>query len=102
MVNKTVAETAPLFRRHQFPELHLYFFRLLDAIHNTDSVYQTNTMRVGHNGRFSEDVSHNQVCTFSADTREFQQGVKIVRNLSAVLVSQDLHTGTDISCLTLS
>lgn len=39
-------------------------------VDQTNPVTQTDAVRVRHDGRFSKDISHNQVGTFTPDTRQ--------------------------------
>ena len=55
-----------------------------------------------HNGRFSEDISHDEIGALPSHTRQVQKSVKIVRHPAAVLIPQYLHTGADIPGLPLS
>ena len=57
-------------------------------------------MVIGHNGRFSKNVSHDEICAFTADSRQLQQGVKVLRHFPSVLLPQNLHTGIYVSGLT--
>ena len=59
-------------------------------------------MGIRHNGRFSEDISHDEIGALPSHTRQVQKSVKIVRHPAAVFIPQYLHTGADIPGLTLS
>lgn len=39
-------------------------------VDQTNPVTQTDAVRVRHDRRFSKDISHNQVGTFTPDTRQ--------------------------------
>ena len=86
MLYQTMAEVAAFLRRHQFPQSHLHLFRIFDAVHDTNPVDQTDTMCICHDGRFAEDIPHDQIRTFASDPRKFQQCIKIIRHFSTVLL----------------
>ena len=102
MIDQPVAEIAAFLRRDQLPQCHLHLLRILDAVHQSHAVYQTDTVSVRHNSRLMKDVTHDQVGTLSAHARQCQQRIKILRYFSAVFFPQDLHAGTDISGLTFA
>ena len=57
MVNKTMAEITAFFRRNDLPQSHLHLLRILDAVNQTDTVRQTDTVCVCHDRRFAKDIS---------------------------------------------
>ena len=59
-------------------------------------------MGVCNNGRFAKHITHDQIGAFSSHSGKLQQSIKILRHLTAVLIPQHLHTGADVSGLTLS
>lgn len=67
---KTVAQIVAFFRWDDLPQFHFYFLWIFDVIHQSDPVTKTDAVRVRHDGRFSKDISHNQVGTFTPDTRQ--------------------------------
>ena len=71
MVNQAMAEITSLFRWNDFPESHFYFFRFFDVVYQSHAVYKTDTMGICDNGRFSKDISHNEVCAFSSYSWKF-------------------------------
>ena len=102
VIHQSVAEITAFFRRDQFPKRHLYFFRLFNVVHQPHTVHQTDTMCVCYNGRLPKHIAHDQIRTFSAYSGKLQQLVKIIRYSAVILISQNLHTCTDIPCLTPS
>ena len=53
-------------------------------------------MSIRHDGRLSKDISHDQVRTFSSDSRQGQKLLKGRRHMTVVLFLQNLHTDADI------
>ena len=95
--NKPMAQIISLFRRHDLPELPLYFGGLLDAVHQADQVAQTDAVSIRDNGRFAEHISHDQIRALSAHTGESQQFIEGFRDIVIVLLMQDLHAGGDVT-----
>ena len=96
VMDEAVAEVASLFRRDDLPQLPLHFDRLTEAIHKSDQVAQTDTMSIGNNRGFSENIPHDQLCAFSPDSWEGQYFLKGVRNISPIPVAQYFHAGGNI------
>ena len=59
-------------------------------------------MGICHDRRFAEYISHDQIGTLSSDSGKLLQSIKIPGNIVMILFVEDFHTGTDISCLTLT
>ena len=70
VTDEPVAEIAAFFRRNDFPELHLDFFRILCTIDKSHPVRQSDAMRIRHNRRLSKYIAHNQIGTLASDTRK--------------------------------
>lgn len=68
----------------------------------TDAVGKTDTMGIGHNGRLSKYVAHDQVGTFAPHAGKFQKCVEVFRNFVLVLFVEDPHAGADIPSLAFS
>ena len=97
MVHKTVAEIAALLGRNQLPQRHLDTLRILDPVHKADPIDKPNAMRVRHNRRLAEHISHDEVRALAAHAGKLQKLVKVIRHMSAVLVAQHFHTCADIA-----
>ena len=96
VMDEAVAEVAALFGRNNLPQLPLHFARLMDIIHKSDQIAQTDTMSIGDNSGFSEHIPHNQVCAFPPDSGEGEYFLKTVRNISPIPVAQYFHAGGNI------
>ena len=71
MHDQAVAEIAAFFRGNDFPEGHLDFLRLLDAVHETHAVGQADAVGVCDNGRLAKNITHDEVGAFSSHTGQF-------------------------------
>ena len=96
VMDEAVAEVAALFGRNNLPQLPLHFARLMDIIHKSDQIAQTDTMSIGDNGGLSEHIPHNQVCAFPPDSGKGQYFLKGIRNISVIPVAQYFHTRGNI------
>ncbi len=101
MIDQTVAEITALFRRDQFPQRHLHLLRILDAIHKSHPVHQSDAVGIRNNGGLVKYISHNQIGTLSANSRNASSLLKSSGTLPPYFF-QHLHAGTDIPCLTFS
>lgn len=70
VIDEPMAEITAFFRRNDFPELHLDLFRILCTVDESHPVRQTDAMRICHDRRLSEHVSHDQIRTLASDTRK--------------------------------
>ena len=70
MEHQSVTEITSLFGRDQFPQRHLYFFWIFYTVHQSNTVDQSDTVRICHDGRLPEYISHDQVGAFSPHSRE--------------------------------
>ena len=101
VIDQPVAEITSFFRRYDLPQCHLHFLRFFYPVYKPHTVYEANTMSICHDGRLPEHIAHDQIRTFTSYSRQFQQCVKILRNLAAVFFFQYLHAGADVPRLTL-
>ena len=102
VINETVAEIASFFRGNDFPECHLYLFRILYVIHKTDAICEADTVGVSDDGRFLEYISHNQIGTFSPYAGKLQQSLEVLRDFGTILVPKHFHASADVSGFTFS
>ena len=68
MPYQPVTEIAALLRRHQLPEFHLYFLRILNPVYQSNTVHQTDTMGIRYDRRLTKYISHDQVRALSPNT----------------------------------
>ena len=68
--DQSVTEIASFFWGDQLPKCHFYFFRFLDLVYEPHAIYDTDTMGIRDDGRFSEYISHDQIGAFSAHARQ--------------------------------
>ena len=73
MKDESVAQVVALLRRHDLPQLSLYFGRLLDPVHKTDQIAEPDTVSVCDDGRFSKYVAHDQIGAFSPNAGQSQK-----------------------------
>ena len=102
MINQPVAEVIALLGWDDFPKLHLHFFWVFYSIYKSYTVAKAYAVCVGDDGRLAVHITHNQVGTLSADSRQLQQVGHIVRHKTAKIIAKHSHAGTYITCLTLS
>ena len=57
MQYEAVAQVISFLRRHDLPELPLYFGRLFDAVHQADQVAQADAVSICNYGRFPENIA---------------------------------------------
>ena len=102
MIYQPMAEVAALLWRNNLPEGHLYLLWLLDPVHQSDPVGQTDAVGIRDNGGFPEHITHDQIGAFSANPRQSQQGIKIIRHTAAMPVAKYFHTGAVVPGLAVS
>ena len=102
VIYQPVAEITAFFRRNDLPQFLFDFCRFLNAVHQADAVAQPDAVGVSHDGRLAEHIPHNQVGAFAADSRKFQQFIKIIRDFSIIFITEHAHTCTDIPRFTLA
>ena len=70
VIYQSVAEIAAFLRWNDLPKLLFHLGRLLDTVHQSHAVHQADTVSVRHDGGLTEDISHDQIRTFSSNTRQ--------------------------------
>ena len=67
---QTMTEMVSLFRWNDFPKFHLNFLWVFYPIYQSESIHQTDTVRVCYNRWLVKDIAHNQIGTFSSNSRK--------------------------------
>ena len=99
VVYEAVAEVIALFRRDDLPQFALYFCRLFDIVDEADQVAEADAVGIGDDGRFAEDIAHDEVGALSADAGQGQEFFEGLRHMVVVLVVEDAHAGADVAGL---
>ena len=84
-------------RRKQFTQ-RCFNLKRIFCLDKTEEVAYTNKVSIGNNGRLAEYVAANQICRFSADSRQRGQILNVVRNHASKIGKNFLrHTDNVLS-----
>ena len=93
MMYEPVTQVTALFRRNNLPQLPLHFGRFFYIVYKTDQIDKPYTMGIRDDRRFPEDVTHNKIRAFPADSRKGQKLPEGVRHLIVIFCVKNFHTG---------
>ena len=90
MQYEAVAQVISFLRRHDLPELPLYFGRLFDAVHQADQVAQADAVSICNYGRFPENIAHDQVRALSAHAGKSQQFLECLGDIVRTFMQAEM------------
>ena len=97
VVDEAVAEVISFFGGDDLPQFALYFRGFFDVVNEADQVAEADAVGIGNDGRFAEDIAHNEVGALAADTGQGKKFFKGLRHVIVIFLVQDAHAGADVT-----
>ena len=97
VVDEAMAELVALFRGDNCAKSLFNFGRLLDVIHESDEIRETDAVGIGDDGGLAVDITENQIGTLASDAGEREELLHGIRHDVVILLVEYRHAGMDVA-----